>query len=142
MNFLFTATLLFRTLYRSGGDFVFNDFQDITSLAFNGVAKTTSNKSRPKDSNKWMNDGKENFQELLFYKDDNGAFVRETITTYRVNEDEETSTDFASIAGFGHRDHTAENITESNLPARLRLSPSQPSTAGSVWYNEPLHVVS
>jgi len=123
-------------LYVVHGDFAFKDFHDTTSLTLNGATKVThcgaSKETDSSEINRYRNDGT-----LSFYRDENGANVIETITTYTGgNEDK----DLASKAIFGHRDSIETNITDA-CTSRLRLTPAMPSTAGSIWYNERLHVV-
>jgi len=143
MQTRFVATLLFDFLYKSCGDFVLNDFQDITGLTFNGIARATvCSSSREKNFDIDKQHPRESSQIISFYKDDYGDFVTEKITTYTKNEeDEEANVALSNIAGFGHREMTKVDSFDNNCTARLRITPSLPSSAGSVWSNEPLPVV-
>ena len=125
-------------IYFVDGDFIFEDFRDTTSLTLNGVAATAHCASKQMDTVKFTQHRNEINESLTFYRDENGLFVREMVTTYTGNEDKKFNDE---LAGFGHRDIVETSISDS-CRSKLRLTPSLPSTVGSLWYNERLHVVS
>jgi hypothetical protein len=81
-------------------------------------------------------------KEKSFYRDENGAYVTETVSTFTGNDPNDS--DLETIAGFGHRDTISvpNGNNSGTCSSRLRITPSLPSTVGSIWYNERLPIVS
>mmetsp|Transcript_8980 Transcript_8980/g.18137 ORF Transcript_8980/g.18137 Transcript_8980/m.18137 type:complete len:469 (+) Transcript_8980:106-1512(+) len=137
------------------GDFVFPDFNKTTGLQLNGVAATTScevgidltEKAGFKDlhgiSDPYgMRHGKaDNFSQTSYEQ----LGEKSTMQTKRtVETNNETGTFSDSIkdmtSTFGHRDDFVDSKT-TRCATRVRLTPSTPSTSGSVFFTNRLPVL-
>jgi len=123
----------------SYGDFVFADFRETTGLVFNGDAAPTDCGR----DNLYVS----NISSIEYLSDDsvvvssigeeNGIPTKQTHETN--NDDALASLMLQQM--FGHRESFAQSIS-TGCSTRLRLTPSAPSKAGSIWYGKRLPIVS
>jgi hypothetical protein len=118
-------------------DFVFHDFNETTGLIFNGIAGTTNCFDDPLQRYGDVQGLADIFNENVVQErgentDDISESATETnLEIYNVEIETEQ-------AGFLHRKGTITAPSRCNV--RARITPSNPSKAGSVWYRDEVPV--
>lgn len=121
--------ILFRLilLHATEGDFIYQDFNHTLGLVFNGNALTSAC-----DDSILSNETKSSLN-------NRGGYESTQKTETNMGQDiNELTNEF--ISQFGHRDEFKSNPV-SGCPRRLRLTPSLPSQAGSVFYEKRVPVI-
>jgi len=150
MKQVIPATILLAQFHVSLSDFLYADFNKTTGLVFNGAASPTacegsSNVVLESNSSSTNNDnGKQS--RLYQYGHTATTDVFSTVETTIPQNNSSNDDDIAvRYAVFGHRlefDIDAAITTTEGCNSKLRLTPSHPSKAGSVWYDSRVPVVS
>lgn len=126
-----TLLVLIRLLPFTNGDFTYTDFNSTAGLAFNGAAEVTDCDKGEKTSS---------FEEGL-HQFGHTATLELSTTVETVNHSA-SNDDIALHKGvFGHRQDDFDVTTDAHCSGRIRLTPSHPSKAGSVWYDTRVPVL-
>ncbi|KAL3757138.1 hypothetical protein ACHAWU_002977 [Discostella pseudostelligera] len=149
MKQVIPATILLAQFHVSLSDFLYADFNKTTGLVFNGAASPTacegsSNVVLESNSSSTNNDnGKQS--RLYQYGHTATTDVFSTVETTIPQNNSSNDDDIAvRYAVFGHRlefDIDAAITTTEGCNSKLRLTPSHPSKAGSVWYDSRVPVL-
>ena len=135
--------LLLAQFHVTLSDFLYADFNKTTGLVFNGAASPTACEGSSNvvvESNSTSNDEDEQSR-LYQYGHTATTDVFSTVETIPHN----SSNDDIAVryAVFGHRPEFDVDVAlTTGCRSRLRLTPSHPSKAGSVWYDSRVPVVS
>ena len=136
-------SLLLAQFHVTLSDFLYADFNKTTGLVFNGAASPTACEGSSNvvvESNSTSNDEDEQSR-LYQYGHTATTDVFSTVETIPHN----SSNDDIAVryAVFGHRPEFDIDVAlTTGCRSRLRLTPSHPSKAGSVWYDSRVPVVS
>jgi len=115
-------------------DFIYADFNRTTGLVFNGAAKPTDCNDEEYSSADTNSDVHQHGQ----------TATMDVYSTVKTVDQYNTSSDTIHDGVFGHRrDITVDgsSLTNGCNNTRLRLTPSHPSRAGSVWYESRVPVL-
>lgn len=139
-SLLYTLVLCFLCCSRNGiaaSEFQYSDFSQTLGLVFNGDASVATVCISTDESD----------SAPLHYQEKVGDYNTSTIVqTVPVHNLENGTMLEKTIAKFGHRYDVNTTLgtsdsTSDHCPSKLRLTPSHPSKAGSVWYQTLLPVV-
>ena len=129
---LILLTLL-KILLSTYSDFVYKDFNETSGLVLNGDAGTTNCHDDPLFRYGVLQGKADVFS--VFSEPELGESTDiVTVSTTETNIDTFNQETTDTLAGFLHLKTTASAPNKCNT--RARLTPSKPSTAGSMWYNE------
>lgn len=132
--------LLLSQIHVALSDFYYTDFNQTTGLVFNGAAQNTNcdEASEFVESDLSNDDDRNENDRQTKY----GALpTTDTFTTIATVQHNSSSDDIAiHDAVFGHRREFETSVT-TGCSTRLRLTPSQPSKAGSIWYESRVPVL-
>lgn len=128
---LLVATLVFLLIATCASEFVYNDFEKVTALVFNGDAKTTSCDAGERlayQGQHGVNDPSTEFEAEVIREDT--RFIE--TETRRVNDHSTAGTVDVDLAGFSHRDGGfsfgfCSAVATANRPRQMsiRLTPSR-----------------
>jgi hypothetical protein len=138
MNQAISFTFLLVQCHLTLSDFIYADFNKTTGLVFNGAASPTACEG---SSNVVLETNSTNEQSRLYqYGHTATTDVFSTVETIPHNSSNDDIAVRYSV--FGHRLEFDVEAATTGCRSRLRLTPSHPSKAGSVWYDSRVPVVS
>jgi hypothetical protein len=147
---LFLSALLITLFHLVSADFIYTDFNQTLGLNFNGDAATSgceiketyvtrNNVETLRKINSSSVERGSNQTIVAVGKGNDLQSMETTVTNEHDNGNDSQTNDME--AQFGHRD-TYKPSPKTGCKRRLRLTPSSPSTAGSVFFEKRLPVVS
>jgi len=124
----------------AAGDFLYPDFNQTQGLIFNADAATSSCLDEEFEPNHYgdvQSDSDKTNDEIPMQRAETiDKYTERTVET----DDHGDSRDIpTSSAVFGHRDNFRPH-PRGRCPVRVRLNPSRPSRAGSMWYHTPIPI--
>jgi hypothetical protein len=139
------ALLLLLSLPFTHGDFTYTDFNSTPGLAFNGAAEVTDCGKGEASAFVGSNATDSSASLLQF----GHTATIELFTSIETDNHTSSSSDDIALreAVFGHRHDldvdaaAAANVDDAGCSSRIRLTPSHPSKAGSVWYDTRVPVL-
>jgi len=131
--------IVFSRIRASLSDFLFADFSRTTGLVFNGAARPTDCDEASDFIESVSDDGASSG---FLYQHGHTATTEVFSTVRTVGKNSSDNDGIAIYEGvFGH--HREFDVgSNAGCSTRLRLTPSHPSKAGSVWYESRVSVVS
>lgn len=140
MRFFFAVFLAINSIFKKAtADFVYKDFNETTGLIFNGAAGTTSCWNDPARSyatvaNSTGVHGKADVFQVgsVIEREERTDYILESTITTSIASENAYITE--NLAGYLHRSNTKSAPTACSV--RARLTPSNPSTTGSMWFRD------
>lgn len=116
-------------------DFAYADFNNTEGIVFNGSAETSdcNESSEYVNSDATSNDGSNRLYQHGY------TATTDVFTTVETSPNNTTISD-DEVSEFAHRDEFEVGIT-TGCSTRLRLTPSHPAKAGSVWYESRVPIL-
>ena len=145
MNQAISFTIILAHFHVTLSDFLYVDFNKTTGLVFNGAALPTAcaePSNVPESKNNSNNNATTDGDESILYQYGHTA-TTDVFSTVETNKHNSSTDDIAvRYAVFGHRLEYEVDANNTGCGSRMRLTPSHPSKAGSVWYDSRVPVVS
>jgi len=142
---MIAATLFVLLLPFTKSDFTYTDFNSTAGLAFNGAVEVTDCGGGEGEASAFVETTNTNTTDpsssSRLHQFGHTATL-ELSTTVETANHSSSNNDIALYTGvFGHRQDDFDVATDAGCSGRIRLTPSHPSKAGSVWYDTRVPVL-